>query len=126
MGRGRRAAMAVCALAALAVGAPAPAMAAQSAAAVQADRQALTQGLQAQFEVALIRERKEADDRESALIGQLESKLKAALAQARADYAKRAGQLAAKDPDVQAQAVAYQAQTQTVVAQASPEKLAAL
>ena len=112
-------------------------------AAIEADRQALVQGLQAQYEVALIRERKIADDRETQLIGTLEARLKAArtqadaakgdaraahaaLALARADYAKLAAQVVQKDPAAQADVVAYQAQADTVAAQASPEKLAAL
>src|ERR1700761_3363623 len=50
----------------------------------------------------------------------------AALALARADYAKLAAQIVQKDPAAQADVVAYQAQADTVAAQASPEKLAAL
>ena len=112
-------------------------------AAIEADRQALVQGLQAQYEVALIRERKIADDRETQLIGTLEARLKgaraqadaakgdaraahAALALARADYANLAAQIVRKDPAAQADVIAYQAQADTVAAQASPEKLAAL
>jgi hypothetical protein len=130
-------------LAALTAGAPTPTFAAIPVAAVEEDRQALVQGLQAQYEVALIRERKIADDRETQLIGTLGARLKtaraqadaargdaraahAALALARADYAKLAAQIVQKDPAAQADVAAYQVQADTVAAQASPEKLAAL
>jgi tetratricopeptide (TPR) repeat protein len=116
---------------------------AQPAAAADADRQQVVQGLQAQYEVALIRERKMADDRETQLIGALEARLKAARAQAdaakgsaaaanaqlaaaRSDYAKLAGQITARDPATQADVAAHQAQSEADVAQASPQKLAAL
>jgi hypothetical protein len=108
-----------------------------------AQRATLAAGLQAQFEMALIRERKLADDRETALIGALEARLKAAraeamaargdaqsanaaLAAARADYAKLAAQLGERDAGVQADAAAYAAQAQSVAANASPELAAAL
>ncbi len=108
-----------------------------------ADRQALVAGLQAQYEVSLIRERKMADDRETQMIGLLEARLRAArtqadaakgdarqanaaLAQARADYAKLAGQLASHDPEVQADVNAYHAQAEATAQSASPAKLAAL
>lgn len=131
-------------LACLVAGAAAPSPAfAQAGAAAQADRQALVDGLQAQFEVALIRERKMADDRETALIGALEARLRtaraqadaargdaraanAALAGARADYAKLADQIAARDPETQADVAAYHAQAERQADQASPAKLAAL
>jgi tetratricopeptide (TPR) repeat protein len=120
-----------------------PPLLAQPAAAQQADRQALIQGLQAQYEVALIRERKMADDRETQMIGVLEARLRAARVQAdaargdarqakvalvlaRADYARLAAQVAGRDPGAQAEIAAYRAQAQTITAQASPEKLAAL
>src|ERR1700744_986441 len=63
---------------------PAPTALAQDQTPVAQDaaRQALAQGLQAQYEVALIRERKMADDRESEMIGALEARLKAARAKA--------------------------------------------
>ena len=126
----------------LAAGVPTPTLAV-TVAAVEADRQVLVQGLQAQYEVALIRERKIADDRETQLIGSLEARLKsaraqadaakgdahaanAALALARADYAKLAAQIAQKDPATQNDVAAYQTQAETVAAQATPQKLAAL
>jgi len=138
-------------LAGLAGLAPTP-LTAQPLAAQQADRQALAQGLQAQYEVALIRERKMADDRETQLIGALEARLKAAraqadaaqaaarnaarqgdarqadaaLASARNDYATLAAQVVQHDPTAQADVAALKAQAQDVAAKASPEKLAAL
>jgi len=122
---------------------PMAAGAAAPIAAVEADRQALVQGLQAQYEVALIRERKIADDRETELIATLESRLKAArvqadaakgdaraanaaLALARADYANLAGQIAQKDPATATDVAVYHAQAEGDAAQASPAKLAAL
>ncbi|HUO11665.1 MAG TPA: tetratricopeptide repeat protein, partial [Caulobacteraceae bacterium] len=122
--------------------APAPVLA-QSTAAAQADRQQVVDGLQTQYEVALIRERKMADDRETQLIGALEARLRAARAQAdaargsaaaagaqlaaaRSDYAKLAAQIAARDPVTQADVAAHQTQSEAVAAQASPEKLVAL
>ena len=112
-------------------------------AAIEADRQALVQGLQAQFEVALIRERKIADDRETELIATLEARLKSARAQvdaahadtraantalavARADYARLAAQITQKDPATESDAAAYKVQAEGDAARASPEKLAAL
>jgi tetratricopeptide (TPR) repeat protein len=129
-------------LAALATGVPV-ATCAVPVAAVEADRQALVQGLQAQYEVALIRERKIADDRETQLIGALESKLRAAragaaaakgdaraayaaLAAARSDYAKLAAQIVQKDPATVSDVAEYHAQAESVAAQASPQMLAAL
>jgi len=138
-----RAAAAAAVIATLA-GAGAPAtLLALPVAAVEADRQALVQGLQAQYEVALIRERKIADDRETQLIGTLEAKLRAArssaesargdartayaaLAVARSDYAKLAAQIAQKDPATQSDVAAYQTQAEGIAAQASPQKLAVL
>jgi len=116
---------------------------AQSAAAVQADRAALVQGLQAQYEVALIRERKLADDRETEMIAALEARLKQAraaadaakgdaraanaqLAAARADYARLAAQLSRQDAAIQTTVAASQAEAEHVAAQASPEMAAAL
>jgi tetratricopeptide (TPR) repeat protein len=126
----------------LAVAVPTPLMA-QPAAAQAADRQALVQGLQTQYEIALIRERKMADDRETQLIGALEARLRAAraqadaahgaaaaanaaLASARQDYAGLADKLTARDPVAQADAGAYHAQAASAAASASPAKLAAL
>jgi tetratricopeptide (TPR) repeat protein len=133
----------VAAIACLAGTAAAVPLGAAPIAAIEADRQALVQGLQAQYEVALIRERKIADDRETALISTLEAKLRSARAQvdtargdtraanaalslARADYARLAAQIAQKDPATESDAAAYQVQAEGDTAKASPEKLAAL
>lgn len=139
---GRAAAASLGVFALLAAGA-APAPARAQAPAPAADRQALIAGLQAQYEVSLIRERKMADDRETQMIAALEARLRAAraqadaakgsaqqanaaLAQARADYARLAGQIADRDPGVQADVAHYDQQTEREAADASPEKLAAL
>src|SRR5580698_5503131 len=141
MGRWGSAAIVMATMAALAAP-PSPSLALPLAAA-EADRQALVQGLQAQYEVALIRERKIADDRETQLIATLETRLKAARAQAdaakgdaraanaalalaRTDYAKLAGQIAQQDPATATDVAAYHDQAEGDAAQASPAQLAAL
>jgi hypothetical protein len=110
---------------------------------VQADRAALAQGLQAQFEVALIRERKLADDRELKLVGALEARIRQAraavdaakgdasavqaqLAAARSDYAQLADLLSARDASARAEIAAHQAQAQATADQATPPLAAAL
>ncbi len=131
-------------LAALLVGAAPGAMAqAQTAVAQDVARQALAQGLAAQYEVALIRERKMADDRETEQLGALEARLKAARAQAgasasaarqvtasleaaRADYAKLAAQVVQHDPTAQVDVEAIHRQAESVAAKASPQMAAAL
>jgi len=127
---------------ALAGAAPTP-LPAQPLAIQAADRQALVQGLQAQYEVALIRERKMADDRETQQIGALEARLRAAraqadaargdarqanaaLASARSDLATLAAQVVRHDAGAQAEVATLQDQARAVTAKASPEKLAAL
>jgi tetratricopeptide (TPR) repeat protein len=127
----------------LGAAAPAALLAQPGAAAQDADRQQLVQGLQAQYEVALIRERRMADDRETQLITALEARLRAARAQAdaargdaraanaalataRQQYADTANQITRRDPSAQADAAAYHAQATSAAAQASPAKLAAL
>jgi len=103
----------------------------------------LVRGLEAQFEVGLIRERKLADDRESQLIASAETRLSRAraaldaakgeardstveLAAARADYAKLAAEVAQTDATARAEIAAYRAEAEGLAAQATPEKLAAL
>jgi len=131
-------------MAALIAGATATApVSAQSAAAAQADRAALVQGLQAQYEIALIRERKLADDRETEMIAALEARLKQAraavdaakgdaraanaqLAALRADYARLAAQVSRQDASIQTAVAAAQVEAEHVAAQASPEMAAAL
>jgi tetratricopeptide (TPR) repeat protein len=133
--------LAVAWLAGLAVGGAA--RAAAPLAQIQADRAALVQGLQAQFEVALIRERKLADDRELRLVGALEARLKQAradvdaakgdaraaqaqLVAARSDYAELADQLSARDTSARAEIAAHRAQAQAIADEASPALAAAL
>ena len=72
----------VMAAALLVGGSPAALAQEQTATGQDAARQALAQGLQAQYEVAMIRERKMADDRETEELGALEARLKAAREQA--------------------------------------------
>jgi tetratricopeptide (TPR) repeat protein len=142
----RRSAAILGAAAALAAGlgaVPARLWAAEPPPAQEADRQALAQGLQAQYEAALIRERKMADDRETQLIGSLEARLRTARVQAdaakgdarqanatldaaRADYETLVGQVVRHDPTAQADVLALRSQAQSVAAQASPAKVAAL
>jgi tetratricopeptide (TPR) repeat protein len=115
----------------------------QAPAAVSDDRAALVQGLEAQFEVALIRERRLADDRETTLIATLEARLKAAHADvqsargdaraaslaldaARRDYEALAARLGGRDPDAASEIADYAAKLQTVAAAASPAMVAAL
>ena len=115
----------------------------RASAAAAEDRAALVQGLEAQFEVALIRERRLADDRETAMIGALEARLKAARADAqsargdaraanaaleaaRHDYEALAAKLGERDPDAAGEAADYAAKVQTVAAAASPAMVAAL
>jgi tetratricopeptide (TPR) repeat protein len=141
MGRWGSAAIVMATMAALAAP-PSPSLALPLAAA-EADRRSLVEGLQAQYEVALIRERKIADDRETQLIAALEGKLKAAraeaasakgdaraayaaLAAARTEYAALAARIAQKDPATASDVADYHAQAEATAAQASPQKLAAL
>jgi tetratricopeptide (TPR) repeat protein len=126
----------------LAFGLATPALA-QSTTPPDAAQQTLVQGLQAQYEVALIRERKMADDRETEQLGALEARLKAARADAdaasgaakqlnaaldsaRADYAKMAGTVVRHDPTFQVDVAVLKQQAETAAAQASPRLAAAL
>jgi tetratricopeptide (TPR) repeat protein len=126
----------------LAFGLATPAFA-ESTTPLDAAQQGLVQGLQAQYEVALIRERKMADDRETEQLGELEARLKAARADAdaasgaakqlnaaldsaRADYAKMAGAVVRHDPTFQIDVAVLRKQAETTAAQASPKLAAAL
>jgi len=139
---GRGAASICIAVVLLATGAAGQASA-TAAGLAEADREALIQGLQAQFEVALIRERKLADDRETQMIAALEARLKAAraaaesaqgdvrqaraqLASARSDYAKLAAQISERDVTAQPDIASYHAEAQATVQQAAPDMAAAL
>ena len=132
----------VCVVLTLVVGAAAPALAA-GAGSLQGERAEVARGLEAQFGAALIRERKLADDREQRLLDEAEARLIKArtdalaakgdahaarkeLDAARADYAKLAQALAAKDAEARTQIDAYRTEVEGVAADASPEKLAAL
>jgi tetratricopeptide (TPR) repeat protein len=127
----------------LAGSAPAAFAQGQTPAGQEAARQALAQGLAAQYEVALIRERKLADDRETEQIGALEARLKAARAQAnavgaaaraqtaslesaRAEYAQMAARVVQHDPTAQIDVDALRQQAASVAAKASPQMAAAL
>ena len=133
----------VMAAALLVGGSPAALAQEQTATGQDAARQALAQGLQAQYEVAMIRERKMADDRETEQLGALEARLKAAreqadaagaaarqvnasLESARADYERMAAQVVQHDPTVQIDVNALRQQAESVAAKASPQMVAAL
>jgi len=127
----------------LATCAAGPVSASTPIAAAEADRPELVQGLLAQFEVALIRERKLADDRETQLIAALEARLRTAraaaataqgdtrqaraeLTSARADYAKLAAQISQRDISAQPEIEAHHAEAQSTARQASPDMATAL
>ncbi len=119
---------------------PAQAAYAPSAPALSIDRETVARGLEAQYAATLIRERKLADDRETKLLDAVEARLakarsetatvkresQQALQQARADYAKVAGDLAQRDVAAKAEIEAYRAEAEQRVAQATPDELAAL
>ena len=108
--------------------------------ALSADREMVARGLEAQYSATLIRERKLADDRETKLLDAAEARLakarsetvsvrresQQALEQARADYAKLAGDLAQRDVAAKAEIEAYRAEAEQRVAQATPDELTAL
>ena len=101
---------------------------------------ALTRGLVAQYEAALIRERRLADDRETRLIAEYEQRLtrtrtqadaraagaETALAQARQEYASLVGGIVRRNGDARQLSVSYQDQVLRDITQSSPEQLAAL
>ena len=111
-----------------------------SAAAIDADRETVARGLEAQYAAVLIKERKLADDRETRLLGAAEARLTKArgelsavkrdsaaeLSAARADYARLATEIVQKDAASQTEIEAYRAEAEQRVAQATPEELAAL
>jgi hypothetical protein len=120
-----------------------PVLAAAPAAMIEADRSSLVQGLEAQFQVALIRERKLADDRESQALDAAQARLAsarialdasrgdarqlhAALAAARSDLATQAAAITQHDAEAKAELAAYHAEAVGLATQATPEKLAAL
>lgn len=104
------------------------------------DPKALASQLEAQFQAALIAERRLADDREARLIQDYESRLRAArqaaetgddgaaveLAKVRAEYAELVAKVAINDLSLRAEVQRYRTEIEGVVAKASPERLAAL
>lgn len=100
----------------------------------------VARGLEAQYQAALIRERRLADDRELALITSYEARLRTAraradqrdagaaadLEQARAQYAQLVEGIALRDAASRAEIAAYKAEAQGLAARATPERLAAL
>jgi|CXWL01.1.fsa_nt_gi tetratricopeptide (TPR) repeat protein len=105
-----------------------------------ADAETVARGLEAQYQAALIRERRLADERELRLITDYEGRLlraraeydrgvagaREALAQARADYAGLVQQIVLRDAASRAEVATYRAEVQGLAAQATPERLAAL
>ncbi len=107
---------------------------------ISIEAQRVARGLQAQYQAALIRERRLADDRELQLIATYETRLRTArmradgrvagaaaeLEKARADYAQLVQTIALRDAASRAEIEAYRAEAQGLAAQATPERLAAL
>ncbi len=108
-----------------------------------ADDAAVVRGLEAQYQAALIRERRLADDREQRLIADAEARLsraraaadaaqgeaaqvQAELAAARADYAALVESIAQRDGAARAEIEHYRREAENLVARASPEMRAAL
>ena len=130
---------ALCALA-LAMAAFAPGAIAQPTVVASQATDAVTRGLVAQYEAALIRERRLADDREQHLIADYETRMRdlrarvdrgeaaaqAQLGEARTQYAAYVAPIAARDSEARQLVEGYQAQLARDIAQASPEQLAAL
>ena len=100
----------------------------------------VARGLEAQYQAALIRDRRLADDRELRLIADYEARLtqarrradsrvagaQAELERARADYAQLVETIALRDAASRAEIEAYRAEAQGLAAEATPERLAAL
>lgn len=100
-------------------------------------------GLEAQFQAALIRERRLADDRENRLLDEGEARLararaaadaaageasevEAELDAARRDFANLTESIAQRDALFQAQLAAYRSEAADMVVRSTPERLAAL
>ena len=111
--------------------------------AVQAANDAVVRGLEAQYQAALIRERRLADDREQRLIADAEARLsraraaadaargdaaavQAELNAARADYATLVESIAQRDASARAEIENYRREAENLVARASPEMRRAL
>ena len=116
-----------------------PASARPAVVAVQASADVVARGLEAQYQAALIRERRLADEREQRAIADAEARLtqaraqadqrvagaEAALASARADYAALVSEIALRDAASRIEIEAYRAEAQGLAQRASPELLAA-
>lgn len=123
------------ALALAGLGDPAAAQRAQAGAQVSAD--SVARGLEAQYQAALIQERRLADDREQRMLADFESRMRTArtryddgvagaqadLAQARAAYAQLVSEIAARDVTARAEIDAYRAEAQGLAQRATPELL---
>lgn len=116
---------------------------AQPRGAQAANADSVVRGLEAQYQAALIRERRLADDREQRLIADAEARLtraraaadaaqgearavQAELEAARADYANLVAGIASRDAAARAEIDTYRREAADMVARANPEKLAAL
>lgn len=101
--------------------------------------QRVTRGLEAQFQAALIKERRLADDRELRIIATAEARLRQArsafdrrisgaeveLEASRAAYAKLVSDIATRDATTRAQIEAYRREAQNLARQSGPELIAA-
>ncbi len=128
-------------LALAAAAAPSAAAAPQAIALAPAslEAQRVARGLEAQYQAALIRDRRLADDRELQLIATYETRLRtartraegrvagaaAALEKARADYAQLVQSIALRDAASRAEIEAYRAELRGLAASATPELLEA-
>lgn len=108
-----------------------------------ADADSVRRGLEAQYQAALIRERRLADEREQRLIADAEARLtraraaadaaqgearavQAELEAARADFAQLVEGIASRDAAARAEIDTYRREAADMVARSNPEKLAAL
>jgi hypothetical protein len=120
-----------------------PAFADPPSVAQQAADASVVRGLEAQYQAALIRERRLADDREQRLIAEAEARLTRAraaadaargdaaaiqteLAAARDEYATLVETIAQRDASARAEIDSYRREAENLVARASPEMRAAL
>lgn len=108
--------------------------------AISAEVERVARGLDAQFQAALIKERRLADDRELVLIAESAARLAkmradydlkiagadAALQIARSDYAKLVESVAARNASVSAEIAAYRTEVRGLASAASAERLEAL
>lgn len=109
----------------------------------QANAEITVRGLEAQYQAALIRERRLADDREQTLIADAEARLRRARAEvdavrgdtvaaqeelsaARRDYATLVEQIAQRDAGTRAEIETYRREAAQLVARSDPQRAAAL